>query len=293
MAMLAALTQPQVQAMNEWFEQVDLQARHTTDIDRRIMVSINTEIDTRIANAIGAHHAQIDAKQTQVDIQVAAVATQSEGLRQQMEALNASLEAQKLERDEMKKTLNEAFKERSEAIEALNFDVESLEGTKDQIIEELNKKKDEMASLRDATQIQLNDAQAVRQQSSSMLTAKVAEAYNALETKTTERIQQQDNKIAEIMRSSTGGSPAGLSASGSGGSDQVIKSLINPKGMKLPPFPEKPENVAAFKQWFRKFTQHCSRCTSKFPMAEVMFEKVKNCEKPLAGLLGYRNWVMC
>ena len=49
----------------------------------------------------------------------------------------------------------------------------------------------------------------------------------------------------------------------------------------LPMFPEKADNVDIFQKWFRKFGQHCARCTSKFPMAEIVFSLKSRCLRDL------------
>ena len=51
--------------------------------------------------------------------------------------------------------------------------------------------------------------------------------------------------------------------------------------MKLPNFPEKPENVAVFRAWLRTLGLLCGRC-SKFMLAEIRFSKLKYWDKSLA-----------
>ena len=97
----------------------------------------------------------------------------------------------------------------------------------------------------------------------------------ALRVDTLTRFENVQAEMGKLAGTGGFGGPPGL---GYGG---VSMSLINPKDMRLPPFPEKPESVEMFQRWFSKLGQHCAR-TQKFACADLVFKKVKGRDRPLS-----------
>ena len=181
--------------------------------------------------------------------------------------------------------LEYAEKQKAEIGDKLDAEFGQKQEQINRIMHEIAAKQADSEAIRGAIEVTINRAQENLQQQ-GVQTKREAEAmvYQLRQDVTTEsqvvrkEVVDLSGRVTAITQIIESG--AGASGQGSNFGAKILKrSLIDPREMKMPVFPENPSQVDAFKRWYREVAKHIQR--HGYGHAEVLFSALRGYDRPL------------
>lgn len=182
----------------------------------------------------------------------------------------AQLEAKQVGIESAMASLQERSDKIGNALDTLVTQLQEHTTAKDNIVQDLEVKRQAMETLYAEFQASLQSDFKSTTEAQLVTIQNTLKQANDLAVQHKSILQLHEEKIARMSPAAGRSGPFG--PPGLPPSPNPVKSLINR---------QKPDNVADFKAWYRKFCQHCARCSSKYPLAEIVFDKVRAQDKPI------------
>ena len=268
---------PQEQAARQLFAELYAAA----DLSERQIHQIGMIVDARLV-----------AQGTQTQNQIAAVQSRIEEASQLVGSMRVTIDGNQSDvnktkdeirsfmtdidtkRDDLENRLKTAFSGHDQHIATIEAEIVKFTKDKDAIIAEITAKTDDITTIREGLRVQLDRAENVLSEQTGGWKREVQATISEMRTNMEARFTQVANAVHAAQATGTGRN------FGDGNSSGMSTSLLDPRDLKMPFFPDKPENVEAFKRWIRGVTTHVSRHVN-FPNADMVFNTVRNWPSPL------------
>ena len=278
---MAGATEQQTRQFAEMFAVMDLTERQ--------MQQVGQIVEARLAAQSAQTQNQIAEVQSRINEASTLVGTMRSNIEGNQNEVNSTKEEIRIfiagidkTRDDLENRLKTAFSGHDAHLTAIEAEVTKHRKDKDDIITEIAAKTAEFASLRDGLQTQLARAENVLNEQTGgwkrEVQATIQEMRNSMETRNAQVTTAVENVYSKIV-----GVESQMTAGGKGfgsGNIGMSPTLLDPRDLKMPFFPDKPENVEAFKRWFRGVTSHVSKNVN-FPNAGFVFNTIRSWPNPL------------
>ena len=168
----------------------------------------------------------------------------------------------------------------------LDAEFAQKQGQIDRIMQEIVAKQADTEAMKSAIDVVIARAQEGLQQQGVQTKKEAESMVEKLRVDATTEAQRARKEIVDlsgrvmaITQIIESGNGIGGNQGNDFGAKLMKRSLIDPRGLKMPVFPANPNQADAFKRWYKEVAKHIQR--QGYGHAEVLFSALKGYDRPL------------
>ena len=172
----------------------------------------------------------------------------------------------------MEDSIRQAQEARTTLSNALTNEFSQKQGQIDALVQKISEKQGEMEHMKNAIEVMIGRSEESVRQQGGQWRAHVDSTIETFRAQTVNEIQSVNAQyselsariatLGELVRNGAGnlGGNSGSDESAPGSFANIFKKgLIDQRELRLPAFPERPEDAEQFKRWLKDFAKHCTR----------------------------------